>query len=138
MKFLSLILLSGAACSACAQTYNGPQDPAAYRMPNNVLCSGIPDYPTGANINWPKDASVGNLQDGLTMSMPLGMGGSVVFMGMSLAGKDRLEGEFIYFDDLTSLPAVSGKGSKVTVSAYHGKTTCIVKTWYKSQAATVH
>jgi hypothetical protein len=113
-----------------SQTYNGPQNQAMYREPKNVLCSGIPDYPKGANLDFPRDY-VGNLQDGFTQSIPAGSDGVFIFMGMSLTGKDRLDGQFIYIRDLSSLPAVNGKGSTVSLPAYYGKTSCTVRSWYK-------
>jgi hypothetical protein len=61
----------------------------------------------------------------------MGVDGAAIFMGLTLTGKDKLEGEFLLIDDLTSMPPSTAKGSKVTISAFHGKTTCIVKSWYK-------
>jgi hypothetical protein len=138
VKVIVVLLLSFAALSTYAQTYNGPQDPAIYREPNNVLCSGIPNFPTGANLDFPRKSSIGNLQDGLTLSIPNGVDGAFIFMGLTLTGKDRLEGEFLLIDDLTSLPPANSKGSKITLSAYHGRTSCIVRTWYKPLGTAGH
>jgi hypothetical protein len=134
MKASAWLLLSGFALNSYAQTYNGPKDPAMNRSPKSVLCTGIPDYPKGANLDFPADY-VGNLQDGFTQSIPAGSDGAFIFMGMSLIGKDRLEGEFIYISNLVSLPEVNGTGSKIAIPATQGKTTCTVKSWYKPQAA---
>jgi hypothetical protein len=137
MRTSALLLLPGFAVISYAQTYNGPKDPAMNRAPKGVSCSGIPDYPKGANLDFPPDY-VGNLQDGFTQSIPAGSDGAFIFMGMTLVGKNRLEGEFIYISNLVSLPEVKGTGSKIAIPAYHGKTTCTVTSWYKAQTASPH
>jgi hypothetical protein len=81
MRTSALLLLPGFAVISYAQTYNGPKDPAINRAPKGVSCSGIPDYPKGANLDFPPDY-VGNLQDGFTQSIPAGSDGAFIFMGM--------------------------------------------------------
>jgi hypothetical protein len=110
---------------------------SADRVPKDVLCIGIPDYPKGANLELPSTYA-GNLQDGFTTTISGGVDGLFVFMGMTLTKPNTLEGEFLKIDGLTNLPAIpmagpdKGKGQgPVKLSAFHGATTCTVKSWYK-------
>ncbi len=79
----------------------------------------------------------GNLQDGLYTS-DASADSVIVFLGLMQTKPNTLEGEFLYINGLTNLPAIpmvgpdKGKGQgTVKLSAFHGETTCTVKSWYK-------
>ncbi len=111
--------------------------PATNRMPKDVLCTGIPDYPKGANLEFPNTAT-GNLQDGYETAILGGLGSVLVFTNMTLTTPNTLEGEIVKIDGIGDLPGIpmvgpdKGKGQgPVKLSAFHGATTCTVKSWYK-------
>jgi hypothetical protein len=121
-------------CALCQGHPNASVD----RVPKDVLCMGIPDYPKGANLELP-NTYVGNLQDGFNTSYQAGADGVLVFMLMTLTKSNTLEGEFLKIDGLSDVPPIpmagpdkgKGQGTIVKLSAFHGKTTCTVKSWYK-------
>jgi len=111
---------------------NAPVD----RVPKDVLCTGIPDYPKGWNGTFERIMR-GNLQDGLYTS-DTSADSVIVFLGLMQTRPNTLEGEFLYINGLTNLPAIpmlgpdKGKGQgPVKLPAFHGETTCTVKSWYK-------
>lgn len=114
----------------------GHASSSADRVPKDVLCTGIPDYPKGWNGTFER-LMRGNLQDGLYTS-DASADSVIVFLGLMQTKPNTLEGEFLYINGLTNLPAIpmvgpdKGKGQgTVKLSAFHGETTCTVKSWYK-------
>jgi len=114
----------------------GHASASADRVPKDVLCTGIPDYPKGWNGTFERIMR-GNLQDGLYTS-DTSADSVIVFLGLMQTKPNTLEGEFLYINGLTNLPAIpmlgpdKGKGQgPVKLPAFHGETTCTVKSWYK-------
>jgi hypothetical protein len=114
----------------------GHANVSADRVPKDVLCTGIPDYPKGWNGVLPS-VMRGNLQEGFYTS-DSSADGVIVFLGLMLTKPNTLEGEFLKIDGLTNLPAIpmvgpdKGKGQGIVkLPAFHGETTCTVKSWYR-------
>jgi hypothetical protein len=91
--FCKLMPVFASFCLLVCALSQGQTNASADRVPKDVLCIGIPDYPKGANLELPS-TYVGNLQDGFTTTIPAGVDGVFVFMGMTLTKPNTLEGSF--------------------------------------------
>jgi hypothetical protein len=103
-----------------AGTYNGPTDPKYYRQPKDLICQGLPDYPRGANLTFPKGASVGNLLDGFSYPYPEGKIGIMYFQDMSISNTNTLTGFVTTIDVLNDFHV---RYKELPVK-------CLVKKWY--------
>ena len=82
MKNLIAITILLIQVVAQAGTYNGPEDKKYYRQPRELLCHGLPSYPKGANLTFPRDSYVGNLLDGFNIAYTEGKVGIIYFEDM--------------------------------------------------------
>ena len=116
---LGLALTAGQASlitTAAGGTYNGPDDPAAYREPRVMRCFGVPEFPQYYRADV-KGEMIGNLVDGYNY--------------VELEGKIGI----LYFDlvqsekDRSRLEATYTKISTLDWKRQEAKGHCIVDKW---------
>lgn len=86
LLLLTMLFSSPAICG----TYQ-PDDPAAYREPNKLACSGLKDYPKGIRLDVPQNSTVGNLEEGLQYLYPEGKVAIYVFEFFGQGGSKEVE-----------------------------------------------
>ena len=132
MKKMLWVLLLGVAATGVSQTPRSTMNHARHDNPKDVSCfsAGRPNFPGPENTTFSKD-QVGNLENGGLTITEANSDSVTVFLGMTMMGNGKLEGDIVVIDGLLDLPMnVGPKGENIKLPAFHGKVSCTVKTWY--------